>query len=202
MAEGKDYFRLGAISTSKDGKLLAYSVDDNGSERFTARIKDLATGEHLPDEIPGTLSGLSWVAGDKAIVYSLANEQWRTDNARLHWLGQPIDQDVELFHEDDEGFRVSAALSAAEDWLIIGTGDHETSEAWLVPADAPLTPPRLVKARHEGRRIRRRRETHRDGRRAVRAHQRHARELPPRHRTARQAGRLGRPWSKAPTSST
>ncbi len=42
----------------------------------------------------------------RRLVYSLANEQWRTDNARLHWLGQPIDEDVELYHEDDEGFRV------------------------------------------------------------------------------------------------
>ena len=89
LAEGKEYFRLGAISVSNDGRLLAYSVDDNGSERFTARIKDLATGEMLPDEIPGTLSSLVWVAGDTGLVYSLANEQWRTDNARLHWLGQP-----------------------------------------------------------------------------------------------------------------
>ena len=47
LAEGKEYFRLGAISVSKDGRLLAYSVDDNGSERFTVRIKDLASGEHL-----------------------------------------------------------------------------------------------------------------------------------------------------------
>src|SRR5678816_4942517 len=52
LAEGKDYFRLGAISTSKDGRLLAYSVDDNGSERFTVRVKDLATGEHLPTRSP------------------------------------------------------------------------------------------------------------------------------------------------------
>jgi oligopeptidase B len=150
LAEGKAYFRLGAVSVSKDGRLLAYSVDDNGSERFTARIKDLTTGEHLPDEIPGTLSALLWVAGDTGLVYSLANEQWRTDNARLHWLGQPIGQDVELYHEDDEGFRVSASLSAAEDWVIVGTGDHETSEAWLIPADAPLTAPKLIKARRKG----------------------------------------------------
>ncbi len=150
LAEGKDYFRLGAMSVSKDGKLLAYSVDDNGSERYTARIKDLASGEHLPDEIPGTLSALLWVAGDKGLVYSLANENWRTDNARLHWLGQPVKQDVELFHEADEGFRVSAGLSAAEDWIVIGTGDHETSEAWLVPAAEPLTPPKMVRARQKG----------------------------------------------------
>ena len=150
LAEGKEYFRLGALSVSKDGKLLAYSTDDNGSERYTAKVKDLATGKHLPDEIPGTLSALLWVAGDKGLVYSLANENWRTDNARLHWLGQPVSDDVELFHEVDEGFRVSAGLSAAEDWIVIGTGDHETSEAWLVPADAPLTPPKLVRARQKG----------------------------------------------------
>ena len=150
LAEGKEYFRLGALSVSKDGKLLAYSIDDNGSERYTARIKVLATGEHLPDEIPGTLSALLWVAGDKGLVYSLANENWRTDNARLHWVGQPVAKDVELFHEVDEGFRVSAALSASEEWIVIGTGDHETSEAWLVPADAPLDPPRLVRARRKG----------------------------------------------------
>ena len=54
LAEGKEYFRLGAVSVSQNGRYLAYSVDDNGSERFTARIKDLQTGELLPDT-PDTL---------------------------------------------------------------------------------------------------------------------------------------------------
>ena len=150
LAEGHDYFRLGAISVSMDGRLLAWSVDDNGSERFTARFKNLETGEVLPDEIPGTLSGLVWVAGDKGIVYSLANEQWRTDNARLHWLGQPLESDVELYHEDDDGFRVGASLSANEEWLIISTSDHETSEVRVVPAADPLAAPRLIWPRRTG----------------------------------------------------
>ena len=150
LAQGHEYFRLGAISVSSDGSKLAWSVDDNGSERFTARIKIIATGEILPDEIPGTLSGLVWVAGDRGLVYSLANEQWRTDNARLHWLGQPVESDIELYHEDDEGFRVGAALSANEQWLIIGTSDHETGEVRLVPANDPLATPILVRPRQEG----------------------------------------------------
>ncbi|SCY14580.1 oligopeptidase B Serine peptidase. MEROPS family S09A [Novosphingobium aromaticivorans] len=150
LAEGKEYFRLGAIAVSNDGTRLAWSVDDNGSERFTARIKVIATGEILPDEIPGTLSGLIWVKNDTGLVYSLANENWRTDNARLHWIGQPLESDVELYHEDDEGFRVSAALSANEKWLIIATGDHETGEVRLVPANDPLAPPLLVKPRQRG----------------------------------------------------
>jgi oligopeptidase B len=150
LAAGKDYFRLGALSVSTDGKLLAYAIDDNGSERFTARIKDLSSGEHLPDAIPGTLSALTWAAGDTALVYSLANENWRTDNARLHWLGQPVSEDVELYHEDDEGFRVGAGISADEKWIVIGSSDHETSEVRLVPARDPLAAPLLVKARVPG----------------------------------------------------
>ncbi len=150
LADGKEYFRLGAIAVSKKGNLLAYSIDDNGSERFTARIKDLDTGELLPDEIPGTLSSLVWVADDTALVYSLANEQWRTDNARLHKLGTPTSEDVELYHEDDEGFRVGSSLSANEKWLIIGASDHETSEVRLVLADDPLGEQILVKPRQKG----------------------------------------------------
>ena len=150
LAQGKEYFRLGAIAVSMDGRLLAWSVDDNGSERFTVRIKVLATGDLLPDEIPGTLSSLVWVAADKGIVYSLANDQWRTDNARLHWLGQPFESDVEIYHEEDEGFRVGSSLSANEQWLIIGTSDHETSEVRLIPANDPLAPPILIRPRQKG----------------------------------------------------
>jgi oligopeptidase B len=150
LADGKEYFRLGAIAVSKKGNLLAYSIDDNGSERFTARIKDLDTGEMLSDEIPGTLSSLVWVANDSALVYSLANEQWRTDNARLHRLGTPSSDDVELYHEDDEGFRVGSSLSANEKWLIIGASDHETSEVRMVLAADPLGEQILVKPRQKG----------------------------------------------------
>jgi len=150
LAAGLPYFNLGALSVSHDGRLLAWAVDDNGSERFTVRIKNLETGEILPDEISGTLSSLVWVAGDRGLVYSLANAQWRTDNARLHWLGQPVESDLELYHEDDEGFRVDAALSANRQWLIITSSDYETSEVWLVPCIDPLARPMLVRPRENG----------------------------------------------------
>lgn len=150
LAEGHEYFNLGAISVSQGGQLLAYAFDDNGSERFTVRIKNLATGEMLSDTIPGTLSSLVWVAGDTGLIYSLANEQWRTDNVRLHWLGKPLEEDVELYHEDDEGFRVGSSLSANEEWVIVAAGDHETSEVRLIPAADPLATPILVKPRQAG----------------------------------------------------
>lgn len=151
LAEGKEYFRLGAASVSPDGRLLAYAYDDNGSERFEARIKDLSSGELLPDVIPGTLSSLVWSADSKMLLYGLANEQWRTDNARLHVLGTDIADDVELYHEDDEGFRVGIGLTHSEKYIAIASGDHETSEIRLVPTDNPLAEPILVSARQAGR---------------------------------------------------
>jgi oligopeptidase B len=151
LAEGHEYFRLGAASVSPCGRFLAFAVDTDGGERFEARIRDLETGAMLPDVIPGTLSALVWTSDSKALLYSLANENWRTDNARVHVIGQPIEQDREIFHEDDEGFRVSIGLTSSEKWIVIGTGDHVTSEAWLIPAENPFAAPRLVSARQEGR---------------------------------------------------
>ena len=151
LAEGVEYFRLGAFSVSQNGRYLAYSADTNGSERFTARIKDLETGELLPDEIPGTLSDLVWVKNDTALVYGTADDNWRVHDATMHVLGTPVSEDVELYRETmDEGFRVGTGLSAQEDWLIISTGDNETSEVRLVPASDPTAEPVLVKPRSKG----------------------------------------------------
>jgi oligopeptidase B len=151
LAEGKEYFRLGAFSVSNNGRYLAYAIDDSGAERFTIHVKDLTVGEHLPETIPGMLSEIVWTADDTGFLYGLANAQWRTDNARLHRLGTPIDEDIELYREADEGYRVGVSETQSRKWIIIATGDHVTSEVRLVPADDPTAEPILVAPRKEGR---------------------------------------------------
>ncbi|NLS28916.1 Dipeptidyl aminopeptidase BI [Sphingomonas sp. S2M10] len=151
LAAGKEYFRLGEISVSPDGRLLAYAYDDNGSERFEVRVKDLATGELLPDTISGMLSEIVWTSDSKGFLYGLANENWRTDNARWHKLGEPVEADVELFREKDEGYRVAVGETSSRKWLTIATGDHVTSEVWLLPADNPAATPICVAPRQPGR---------------------------------------------------
>lgn len=151
LAEGKEYFRLSQISISPNGQLMAYSFDDNGSERFEVRIRDLSTGQNLPDVIEGTLSSLVWTAQGDALLYGLANENWRTDNVRLHRLGTPTSEDILLFKEEDIGMSVGIGKTAAENYIVIAVGDNETSEAYLLPADQPAAKPLLVSARKKGR---------------------------------------------------
>ena len=77
LAQGRDFFRLGGFAVSPDGRLLAYSADDNGSERFTLRIKDLATGDLLPVEIAETIGQPVWSADGRVLLYTVVNQAWR-----------------------------------------------------------------------------------------------------------------------------
>ncbi len=150
LAEGHEYLNINSISVSNNGRYVAWSVDTDGAERFDVHIKDLETGEMLPDVIEDTNTDLIWAANDTMLVYGRANENWRVENVRLHRIGSDPSEDVEIYTEGQLGFTVSASLSANEQWLEINTGDNETSEVWLVPAANPLTDPQLVRARETG----------------------------------------------------
>ena len=150
LAEGLDYFRLGALSVSKNGRYLAYSTDTNGSERYTAVIKDLETGEFLGDTIENLRGGLTWVANDTALVYTPSTEEWRALEIKLHTIGEPNDTDVTLYLEEDQSFSVGAGLTAQDDYLIIASGDNETSEVRFVSAADPTGEQTLIKPREKG----------------------------------------------------
>ncbi|PTQ10988.1 S9 family peptidase [Sphingomonas oleivorans] len=151
LAEGKEYFRLGTAEVSPDGRLLAYSTDDNGSERFTIHVRDLMTGELLPDAIPGTLGGIAWSADSKSFAYGLVNANWRIDTAKLHVVGSDPTEDPILYHELDEGFRIDVGLTHSRRFIMLATGDHVTSEVRLIPASDPTADPILVSPRKAGR---------------------------------------------------
>src|SRR3546814_12012876 len=86
-----------------------------------------------------------------ALLYGLANENWRTDNVRLHRLGTPVADDTLLYKEADIGFGVGIGKTAADNYIVIATGDNETSEVYLIPADNPEATPLLVAPRQTGR---------------------------------------------------
>jgi oligopeptidase B len=150
LAAGREYFRLGALSHSECGRWLAYAIDDNGSERFTARVRDVSTGEDLPDTIPGTMGALVWNADASAFLYGQVNDQWRIDTVKLHRIGTPVEDDVVIYHEADIGFQCGAGMTHDRKWIVVATGDNTTSEVRLLPASDPLAPPILVRARKAG----------------------------------------------------
>ncbi|MBV9526885.1 S9 family peptidase [Sphingomonas sp.] len=151
-AEGKDYFRLGAMEVSPDGKLLATLVDDNGSERFQLRVRDLATGKDIETITDVGIGQPVWTSGSDGIVYTEVNDNWRSYRARFHRLGAPADDDLTLYEEVEElGFSVGIGKSQDKSLIFVATGDNATSEVRFVGADDPTRPLTLISARKPNR---------------------------------------------------
>ncbi len=131
------FFSLGAFRVSPDARLLAYSTDFSGDERFTLRIKDLQTGESLPDEIPGTFYGCAWSLDGSALFYVTVDDAWRPWRVWRHMTGTPHADDTVIFEEPDERFWVGVDLTRSEAFLTVTSASKVTSEVWLLDAAAP-----------------------------------------------------------------
>ncbi len=150
LAEGKEFFRVTGINVSNDGRLLAWGEDTNGSERYTIRIKNLETGEMLSDEIPETSGGTVWSSDASSLLYMRVSEEWRPYQARLHVIGNDPSMDHVVYEEQDTGFFAGVSLSQSREWAFIRTGDHITSETYVLPASDLAAEPVLVAAREVG----------------------------------------------------
>ncbi|WP_167995995.1 S9 family peptidase [Arthrobacter pigmenti] len=127
-AEGKPFFSVGGIAVSEDGNLLAFSVDNAGDERFTLRIKDLRSGELLPDEIPNVFYGVAFSPDGRQVFYTVVDDSWRPYQVKSHRLGTAVDDDALVYQEDDVAMWTGFDLSADRTQLLIGIGCSEYSE--------------------------------------------------------------------------
>ncbi|AZO06077.1 S9 family peptidase [Mesorhizobium sp. M2A.F.Ca.ET.043.02.1.1] len=149
-AEGKAYFRLGGVDHSADHKKLIWAFDDKGSEFFTLRVRDVAGGTDLADQIPDTGGGGVWNAGDDGFFYTRLDDNHRPSKVFFHKLGDKLENDRLIYEETDPGFFMDVSGTRANDWILVGINDHETSEYRLLPADNPSAAPRLVAVRESG----------------------------------------------------
>ncbi|GLH94983.1 S9 family peptidase [Phytohabitans aurantiacus] len=150
LAEGHDFFALGTFDVSPDGRWLAYSTDFAGDERFTLRVKDLSTGEVLPDEVPDAFYGSAWSADGSTLFYLTVDEAWRPYRVWRHAIGTPPSDDVVVFQEDDERFWVGVELTRSEKFIVIEAHSKVTSEARVIPASNPTGEPAVIAPRRQG----------------------------------------------------
>jgi oligopeptidase B len=151
-AEGRDYFRLGALEVSPDGKLLATLADYDGSERFELRIRDLATGSDLETVTKVGIGQPVWASDSAGIVFTEVNDNWRSYRARFHHLRRPVEEDITLYEETEElGFSVGVGKSHDRTTIFVSTGDNATTEVRFVSANDPTQPLTLISRRKQGR---------------------------------------------------
>lgn len=126
------FFALGSFVPADDGQLLAFSVDDSGNELFTQYFLNLDTGEFLEDRIEEIFAGSFLTPDASALIYTRADESWRPYQLFRHEVGG-TSADRLLFQEDAVDMWLGAENSSDRSALIIGIGNSETAENYVVP---------------------------------------------------------------------
>lgn len=148
LAAGQKYFRIGNFSVSPDHRLLAYSTDVEGDEAHTIFVKDLATGELLPDRITNTYYSLEWANDNRTFFYTVIDPARRPYRVMRHQLGAASDDLV--YEEQDARFSLGVGKTRSRRFLILHLGSALTSEVRFMEADQPLGTFRvMLPRRHE-----------------------------------------------------
>ncbi len=151
LAEGHVYFQLGGLNISDDNKFAAFGVDTVSRREYTIQIKNLETGEILPEKIEKTTGGSTWAADNKSLFYSRKDEQTlRADRIFKHILGSDISTDEMIFNEKDETFSTYVYRSKSRKYLIIGSESTMTSEYRILEASDPEGDFRIFQKRTRG----------------------------------------------------
>ena len=135
LADGHKYFRLGAFIASPNHRLLAYSVDFEGNEMYTVRVKNLDTGELLADEIPNTSYTLEWAHDNTTFFYTVLDEALRPYKVFRHTLG--VKEDPLIYHEPDERFTLDLSSTRSRAYIFININSSLTSEVRYLRKDQP-----------------------------------------------------------------
>ncbi len=150
LAADGDYFALGGFEITPDHRVLVYSTDSTGGERYTLHFRDLTTGVDLPDKVEDVTYGLAWADDARTCFYVRPDDAMRPSEVWRHMLGTAPSDDVLVFREEDERFYLGVERTRSGRFVLIETSSKTTSEVWFVPTEHPEEAARVVAPREAG----------------------------------------------------
>ena len=130
-SEGEKFFNLASVCHSHDHRFIAYNIDKNGSENYFLSVENLENKKILTKEIPKTTGEIIWDTDNKSIYYIGLDDNHRPNKIFKHLIGQNYQNDKLIFEEKDPAFFCSVSISQSKHYLLVRTGDHQTSEYYI-----------------------------------------------------------------------
>ena len=151
VAAGHEFCQVASRPISPGGELLAYAVDTVGRRQYTIRVRDLATGEDLPDVIADVTSNIAWAADGKAFFYARHDPTTlRPYQVLRHRLGDDPAADRLVYEETDGTFSCGVWLSRSKQYILIGLFQTLTTEFRYLDAADPEAPLKTFLPRRRG----------------------------------------------------
>ncbi|HEX4097494.1 MAG TPA: S9 family peptidase, partial [Caulobacteraceae bacterium] len=150
LSKGKAYFNLAHAEHSPDHSLYAYAADEQGSEIYRVCVKSLAAGEVLAEPIEQCTGDFCWSQDSDWLFWIWRDAEGRPAKVFRRPAKGGAQDDVLVYEEPDDGFFLHVHRSSSGAFIVIGAGNHETSETWLIPCSDPTSAPRVVEPRQAG----------------------------------------------------
>ncbi|MDI6803518.1 MAG: S9 family peptidase [Bacteroidota bacterium] len=148
LAAKYQYFRLGAFSVSIDQNLLAFSIDTTGAEEFSLFVKNLETNEFLADKLDN-VNSVVWALENQTIFYTTHDHAKRPHQLFRHTLGTTQKEDVLIYEEKDELFRISAWRSRSKEFIFLNAQSSNSDEVRYLSAGKPLGDFKIISPREQ-----------------------------------------------------
>jgi oligopeptidase B len=134
LAEGHKFVGLGAFVVSDDQNLLAYTLDYVGFRQYSLHVKDLRTGETLPDTAERVTS-VEWAADDKTLFFTTEDAVTkRSDKLWRHALGGASATEP-LYEEKDELYDIGLEKTRDRKYLLLESESKDTTEFRYLKSD-------------------------------------------------------------------
>jgi oligopeptidase B len=135
LAKGHTYFALGSFQVSDDSNLLAYTTDVTGYRQYALHVKDLRTGQTLPDTAERVTS-LEWASDNKTLFLTTEDAVTkRSDHLWRHTLGASGNDPI--YQEKDELYTIYTTRTRDKKFIILDINSTDTTEARYLSSGQP-----------------------------------------------------------------
>ena len=148
LAEKQEFCSVGQVSVSRDGKILAYSIDTVSRRQYDIYFIDLESGKYLPETIDSVSGQVVWAADNRTIFYTGSDTRTlRDDKVLSHKLGENITGDDTVYLETDETFNVYLSETKSRKYIVVQSQQTLSTEARLIDSNKPDVPPVVFEPR-------------------------------------------------------
>jgi oligopeptidase B len=135
LAKTHKFVGLGGFVVSDDHNMLAYTVDFTGFRQYGLQVKNLRTGETLPDTHE-RVDSVVWAADNKTLFLTTEDAVTkRSDKLWRHVLGTAAFEPI--YDEKDELYDISVQKTRDKKYIFLSSASKDTTEFSWLRADRP-----------------------------------------------------------------
>jgi oligopeptidase B len=147
LAKGKDFVDIGAFSISPNGKIMAYSLDDNGSEVYKIYLKNLETNTMYEEVLENAYDSICWFNDSEHLCYNVLNDNLRPFQVKRHKVASDTSLDEIIYTEESGEFFVHCAKSTDEEYIYVASAGSVSTEYSYIKASEPTSKFKLFQER-------------------------------------------------------